>query len=268
MNVGMTEFDKLKLAVIIEPPESVNTFSTLRHQMDPAVTYFDWTTLATAMTLEVLHALGHIPADADGIILTSSFLQHQSDGALKQFQVGSSLGEYIRRYLMETEQQLQQQSCRQSYFQRLYAARRFQKQWGLSQSQHGLMEFQRRHKYLIMAYSPKNYKRLGKIAASPHSQTGQPDREGYFSLLMEALSGQANRTGHTNSLMHIQGYFKQQLNPEEKQHLTLAIDDYRNERVSLHKIKEIFRGLCRRYPQPYIEEQVYLHILPEALLLD
>jgi uncharacterized protein YbgA (DUF1722 family) len=89
----------------------------------------------------------------------------------------------------------------------------------------------------------------------------------YQNLLMEALRLKATPKKHANVLMHMMGYFKQQLTSDEKQELLEVIDKYRTGILPLIVPVTLINHYVRKYDQPYLKEQIYLNPHPIELQL-
>ena len=70
-----------------------------------------------------------------------------------------------------------------------------------------------------------------------------------------------------NVLQHLMGYFKKQLNGDEKQELLEVFDQYRNEYVPLLVPMTLINHYVRKYDQPYLKQQTYLNPHPLELKL-
>jgi uncharacterized protein YbgA (DUF1722 family) len=84
---------------------------------------------------------------------------------------------------------------------------------------------------------------------------------------MEALLLKTTPKKNTNVLMHMMGYFKEQLSPDEKQELLEVIDHYRQEYIPLIVPMTLINHYVRKYDQPYLKQQVYLNPHPLELQL-
>jgi len=91
--------------------------------------------------------------------------------------------------------------------------------------------------------------------------------ERYEVLLMQALRLHATVRRHTNVLQHVAGYFKRDLSPDEKQELGAVIDQYWSGYVPLIVPITLLNHYVRKYDQPYLKQQVYLHPHPAELQL-
>ena len=76
---------------------------------------------------------------------------------------------------------------------------------------------------------------------------------------MEALFLKATPKKNSNVLLHMMGYFKEQLSSDEKQELLEVIDHYRQEYIPLIVPVTLISHYVRKYDQPYLKEQVYLN---------
>jgi len=84
---------------------------------------------------------------------------------------------------------------------------------------------------------------------------------------MDGLRLPASTKKHTNVLSHIMGYFKKQLNADEKQELLEIIENYHKGFVPLIVPVTILNHYVRKYDEPYLKKQVYLNPSPLELLL-
>jgi uncharacterized protein YbgA (DUF1722 family) len=127
--------------------------------------------------------------------------------------------------------------------------------------------FHTRHKLLIMAHSPNHYRELGRLVARAKEVPAPELYEHYQSRLMEALRLKATPKKNTNVLQHLMGYFKKDLTPDEKQELREIIDNYYQGYVPLVVPITLINHYVRKYNQPYLKEQFYLHPHPMELQL-
>ena len=129
-----------------------------------------------------------------------------------------------------------------------------------------LINFHARHKYLLMAHNPALYYKLGPLLADM-SQPLDEIGEQYINDFMAVLKQIPNRKGHTNTLQHLQGYFKRDLSSAERVDLASNIDKYRQGLLPLMVPITLIKHFLTLYPDPYLEQQVYLNPHPEALKL-
>ncbi len=95
-------------------------------------------------------------------------------------------------------------------------------------TRHGLLAFHSRYKLQLLAHHRAGYREIGPFVASLHEWE---DLEAFFEVyrekLMAILKQPASRKNHTNVLMHIQGYFRDQLNNRQRGELREVILNYR-----------------------------------------
>ena len=84
---------------------------------------------------------------------------------------------------------------------------------------------------------------------------------------MEALKLRATPKKHTNVLIHMVGYFKNQISSDEKAELLEIIEQYRQELVPLIVPITLVNHYVRKYNQPYLRGQYYLHPHPIEMRL-
>jgi len=108
---------------------------------------------------------------------------------------------------VEDEGRLHDPGLRENFIERVFVYHRWQKLIQNSDTTRDLIEFHTRHKYLIMAHSPKHLTTLGKIVSNLRD-AGPELREIYLRALMDSLRFIATISKNTNVLHHVAGYFK------------------------------------------------------------
>ena len=84
---------------------------------------------------------------------------------------------------------------------------------------------------------------------------------------MEALSEPASRCNHTNVLQHIQGYFKGDLEHQQREELSDIILQYHDGILPLMSPLTLIKHYLREFPKAYLENQWYLNPYPVDLKL-
>ena len=108
---------------------------------------------------------------------------------------------------------------------------------------------------------------MGKLVAKAKDLPIKELYQQYQTILMEALELKTTPKKNVNVLQHMMGYFKEQLSSGEKQELLEVIDHYRQEYIPLVVSITLVQHYVRKYDQPYLKEQVYLHPHPSELRL-
>ncbi|HEY3984474.1 YbgA family protein [Cedecea sp.] len=131
-----------------------------------------------------------------------------------------------------------------------------------------LIAFHSRYKLLLLAHSQPEYRELGRFVASIEDWDSL---EAFFveyrQRLMALMQHQATRRNHTNVLMHVQGYFRRQLNARQRQELSELIARYRQGTQPLLAPITLLKHYMAEYPDRYLEQQRYFEPYPEALRL-
>ena len=73
------------------------------------------------------------------------------------------------------------------------------------------MEFHTAHKFAILAHDETVYRQLGQIVARAGSVPIEECAESYIALLMQGMKTLTTPKKHANVLMHIMGFFKEDL---------------------------------------------------------
>jgi len=128
-----------------------------------------------------------------------------------------------------------------------------------------LEDFHRRHKFLLLAHNQPIYRELGPIVAEAGDLDDRAVR--YIAKFMQALKQPASIKNHTNTLMHIQGFFKDHLDVEDKIRLTEVIRDYAEGMLPLLVPLEMLSLYLRKYQVDYLLDQYYFAPYPRDLKL-
>jgi uncharacterized protein YbgA (DUF1722 family) len=168
---------------------------------------------------------------------------------------------------VEEEGRLHDPVLRENFIERIFVFQRWRELRAAKPTLGDLVGFHTRHKLLILAHSPNHYRELGRLVARGKEVPVQELYARYQSRLMEALRLKTTPKKNTNVLHHLMGYFKKDLNPDEKQELLEVIDYYHQGYVPLVVPITLINHYVRKYNQPYLKEQFYLHPHPVELQL-
>jgi uncharacterized protein YbgA (DUF1722 family)/uncharacterized protein YbbK (DUF523 family) len=167
---------------------------------------------------------------------------------------------------VEDEGRLHDPKLRENFIEAIFAFKRW-RDLGAKPSRKGLVDFHTRHKLLLLAHSPEHYRELGRVVAHSHEQPLEVVTARYQQLLLESLRLKTTPKKNANVLIHILGYFKKDLSGDEKQELLDIIDHYRLGNLPLIVPVTLLNHYVRKYEQPYLQEQYYLHPHPLELQL-
>ncbi|WP_374043490.1 DUF1722 domain-containing protein [uncultured Klebsiella sp.] len=130
----------------------------------------------------------------------------------------------------------------------------------------GLIDFHSRYKLILLAHSQPAYRQIGPFVAA---MADWPSLDAFFDAyrerLVNLLAHPSIRQNHTNVLMHVQGYFREHLTAEQKQALTMLINDYRLGREPLLAPVTLLKHYMTEFPDAYLAEQRYFTGWPETL---
>jgi uncharacterized protein YbgA (DUF1722 family) len=168
---------------------------------------------------------------------------------------------------VEEEGRLHDLALRENFIERIFVLQRWRELLAAGPNPGALVAFHTRHKLLIMAHSPNHYRELGRLVARA-KEVPAPELYGHYqSRLMEGLRLKATPKKNTNVLQHLMGYFKKNLTADEKQELREVIEHYHQGYVPLVVPITLVNHYVRKYNQPYLKEQFYLHPHPLELQL-
>jgi len=168
---------------------------------------------------------------------------------------------------VEDEGRLHDPKLRENFVERIFTLKRWREVLEKKESRGNLVDFHKQHKMLILSHSLKHHQMMGKLVAQAK---GIPLKELYQqcqTILMEALQLKTTLKKNANVLMHMMGYFREQLSSDEKQELLEVIDHYRQEHIPLIVPITLINHYVRKYNQSYLKEQIYLNPHPLELQL-
>jgi uncharacterized protein YbgA (DUF1722 family) len=108
---------------------------------------------------------------------------------------------------------------------------------------------------------------MGKLVAKAKEIPWKDLQEEYRRLLLDSLSLKTSSKKNSNVLEHVLGYFKDQLSGDEKKELLEIIDLYRQGMIPPIVPITLVNHYVRKYDQPYLKDQFYLHPHPVELQL-
>lgn len=167
---------------------------------------------------------------------------------------------------VEEDGRLHDPDIRENFIERVFALKRFRDEAGEAPSAAALVRFQTRNKLLIMAHSPAAVVELGRLVAGSRADPVEAARA-YEARFLAALGEMATVPRHVNVLQHMQGYFKDHLEDDEKKELAGVIGDYQKELLPLIVPITLFKHFIRKYGVRYLSLQTYLNPHPLELKL-
>lgn len=167
---------------------------------------------------------------------------------------------------VEEEGRLNDLKLRENFIERVFVYDNWLN-YRASESPGGLVTFHTRHKLLIMAHSVEDYRKLGRLTASIKQEPFPKILADYEKGLMHALALKTTLKKHVNVMQHIMGYFKKQLNQDQKAELLELFNEYKAGYLPLIVPVTMLNHYVRRFSIDYLADQVYLNPHPTALKL-
>jgi uncharacterized protein YbgA (DUF1722 family)/uncharacterized protein YbbK (DUF523 family) len=168
---------------------------------------------------------------------------------------------------VEDEGRLHDPKLRENFIERVFTLKSWREVLMRKESRGNVVDFHTRHKLLILSHSPKHYQITGKLVAKAKDVPLKELYQQYQTILMEALQLKTTPKKNANVLMHMMGYFKEQLSSDEKQELLAVVDNYRQEYIPLIVPITLINHYVRKYDQSYLKHQIYLNPHPLELQL-
>ena len=168
---------------------------------------------------------------------------------------------------VEDDGRLNNPQIRENFIQQIFSMKRWRDINTGRRTMGKLVEFHTRNKLLLLSHSQKHYRLMGRLVAQGKQlPTGELYKQ-YQDLLLETLKLKTTIKKNINVLQHLMGYFKKQLSTDEKQELLETFDHFRREQVPLIVPITLINHYVRKYQQPYLKHQTYLHPHPLELKL-
>jgi len=168
---------------------------------------------------------------------------------------------------VEEDGRLHDPKLRENFIERIFTFKKWRETLAKGRTRGNLVNFHTMHKMLILSHSPAHHRMMGKLVGQGKETPLNELYDQYQRLLMEALRLKGTPKKNTNVLMHALGYFKKQLSGDEKQELLEIIGLYRQGHVPLIVPITLINHYVRKYDQPYLRNQFYLHPHPLELQL-
>jgi len=168
---------------------------------------------------------------------------------------------------LEEEGRLDDAALRENFVNRLYTYQRWLSLCAAGLSAQRLLDFHARHKYLLMAHSPEDCRRLGRLLSRLRDADLFVLAREYLAGLMAGLMQESATTRHVNVLQHIVGHLKQGIAASDKAELLAVLEAYRHREIPLAVPVMCLRRHVHCCPDEYIGRQWYLWPYPDELEL-
>ncbi|MRT55638.1 DUF1722 domain-containing protein [Enterobacteriaceae bacterium RIT693] len=185
--------------------------------------------------------------------------------------VGLFTGALLEKYPwlpVEEDGRLHDPVLRENFVERIFALHELNTLRANGLSRRALLNFHSRYKLQLLAHHQAGYREIGPFVASLHKWE---DLDSFFvayrEKLMAILKKPASRKNHTNAMMHIQGYFRDQLNARQRCELRDVILRYRDGVLPILAPLTLLKHYLAEYPDDYLLTQNYFNPYPEYLAL-
>jgi uncharacterized protein YbgA (DUF1722 family)/uncharacterized protein YbbK (DUF523 family) len=194
---------------------------------------------------------------------------YSAQGMPRNIGIGMFARAFTRHFPLlpvEEDGRLNDGRLRENFIESVFVFKHFRDLMAAPPSRGALVDFHTRHKLLLLAHSEEKYRQMGRFIAD----MPKPIEEAYsrYSLLLaEALRTRTTAKKHCNVLLHVLGYFKKELSADEKQEVLEQIEAYHRGDVPLIVPITLLNHYVRKFDQPYLRDQYYLHPHPLDLRL-
>ena len=148
---------------------------------------------------------------------------------------------------VEEEGRLNDPVLRENFIERIFTLKRYRDTVRTEGTRSALMRFHAANKFLITAHSPKACTAMGRMLAETKGKSFNAIAQTYETELLKHLGLIATVRKHVNVLQHIMGYFKRELDADEKQELLAVIESYRNGQIPLIVPVTLLNHYARKY---------------------
>lgn len=168
---------------------------------------------------------------------------------------------------VEEEGRLGDALLRENFIQRVFIYHRWRQLLAAAPVKNDFVSFHARHKLIYMSHNQDKMRALGQLVADISVILNDSYIEQYQAAMTDILRKPASRRNHVNTLQHIQGYLKRELDHGDKRELTETIDQYRLGRLPLIVPITLLKHHFRHSPNDYIDQQYYMQPHPSELML-
>lgn len=127
-----------------------------------------------------------------------------------------------------------------------------------------LQDFHGRYKFLLYEYHQDHMRKLGKIAANSELKPTLEIYEEYRQLFFHTLSYLPTVKNQVNAFSHLMGYFKDELNSEEKKIFSELLRDFHQGLLPYQVPLKMIHFFIKKYQHYYLLNQYFLDPYPGA----
>lgn len=166
--------------------------------------------------------------------------------------------EHFPRLPVEEEGRLHDIKLRENFLEKIFTLTHWRELIQNEKNLGSLLAFHTRNKLLLLSHNQSQYRLMGKLVATGKQLTVEVLFATYEKMLLKTLDYQTTAKKNINVLLHMVGYFKKQLNKDEKDELIDIIEQYRGGYVPLIVPLTLLKHYARKYQIDYLLNQNYL----------
>lgn len=169
---------------------------------------------------------------------------------------------------VEEEGRLNDPPLRENFISRIYIYHRWKHFLATNRSPGGLVAFHTAHKMSFLSHSPNVYRELGRIVSRAGAEDLDDILSAYAETMTRCIGVLASPGKHTNVIMHLMGFIKDQIDATDKAELLDVVEQMRNRILPLIvPITLLKHHLAKCETPDWVDAQVYLNPYPGELML-
>lgn len=168
---------------------------------------------------------------------------------------------------VEEEGRLKDPGLRETFVERLFAHHRWRALRAAKPKARDLIAFHAAHKMTLLAHAPQAYRDLGRLVAGAGTRPIRAVLDEYGIGFAEAMTKPATRSRHVNTLQHLAGMLRREIDDDDRSELADTIEAFRQGRVPLIVPVTLLKHHLRRTPVEWAVGQTYLDPFPAELAL-
>ena len=165
---------------------------------------------------------------------------------------------------IEDEGRLRNHRIREHFLTKLFALARL-RDVARAERMARLVRFHAAYKFLLLAYSERDLRQLGRVVANPRRKRLEAVFAEYRRGFVRALRDTPRYTSVINVFQHISGFFRKELSGGEKAHFAELLNWYREGQLPASAIASLLESWAVRFGSTYILDQALFAPFPEAL---
>lgn len=171
----------------------------------------------------------------------------------------------FKKIAIEDEGRLTNYNIREHFLTRIFTSADFEN-IKLNKNIKALIQFHSENKYLLMAHSPGNLKKLDKLIANEKEKNIEQFSDEYEYYLNKALSIRPSPMRNVNMLLHLFGYFSKDITKNEKVFFLDTLESYGDKKVPFSVPLAVIHSWVIRFENKYLLNQTIFEPFPMELI--